>query len=154
MTTKHRSHLTPSRPHSFAWHIAERDQGQIVEVAYGIDGEGFVWRRRTDRSERSVTYARALDAPSVSWEPWYGAPSGVRWTDPEPAPRAFRVENTALGISFGVYRAPTKAEAIRRMQSDAGFPEVELPDDVGKNIVAIEVDVPDDDDGDAEGWDY
>jgi hypothetical protein len=60
-----------------SWHIPPACQGQIVEVAYGIDSEyEVVVRRITDRSDNSVQYAKApIDAlPALldrwDFEPW------------------------------------------------------------------------------------
>lgn len=58
------------------WHVAPEDQGQAVEVAYAADSEdGLIWRRTTDRSDGTVSYARA-DAYLLAegaYQPWNGA---------------------------------------------------------------------------------
>ena len=67
------------------WHIPPACQGQIVEVAYGSDGESF-YRRTTNRSDRSVTYAAAdvadcgCDDECDHWSPWNREPSAYEWT--------------------------------------------------------------------------
>jgi hypothetical protein len=66
------------------WHVPPEQQGQIVEVAYGIDQEGDPWRRRTDRScptSDGVTYEQGAWGAmgEWTWEPWNGTPQGVEW---------------------------------------------------------------------------
>lgn len=60
---------------SLTWHVAPEDQGQMVEVAYATDRECYVYRRTTDRSDRSVAYERADIEAVVEFAPWNTRPS-------------------------------------------------------------------------------
>lgn len=64
------------------WHIAPEDQGQIVEVAYAIEGElERILRRTTNRSDASITLAIAhLADLEGDFEPWNGADNLRRLT--------------------------------------------------------------------------
>lgn len=67
------------------WIVPGSCQGQMVEVAYGDDRAGTVFRRVTDRSDRSVAYSYAdaadcgCEAECNCWEPWNREPSGYDW---------------------------------------------------------------------------
>ena len=68
-----------------AWAVPPRCQGQIVEVAYALDGESRIaWRRTFDSSDRTSRYAYAdvtgLDLASV-WDPHNRTPDGIDWID-------------------------------------------------------------------------
>lgn len=63
---------------ALAFHAPPASQGQIVEVAYALDGDRIV-RRVTDRSDRSVTYATAPNPGDV--EPWNEGPGALDWTE-------------------------------------------------------------------------
>lgn len=63
------------------WHVAPRDQGQTVEIAYAIDGENqTAVRRVTDRSRdvedrrRVLYYVAPLTSMRGEWQPWNEAP--------------------------------------------------------------------------------
>lgn len=59
------------------WDVPSENQGQIVEVAYGLDPDAeLIVRRTTDRSDGSVKY-QAFEFPSREWEwdPWNRAPA-------------------------------------------------------------------------------
>lgn len=67
------------------WIVPPACRGQIVEVAYGDSRDGVLWRRVTDRSDRSVSYARA-DATDCGcagecdcWDPANVEPSAYDW---------------------------------------------------------------------------
>lgn len=64
------------------WTIAPEDQGQAIEVAYGIDSETQTMVRRTrDLSAPAPVTPRYqfADAPE-SWEPWNAAPESAAWS--------------------------------------------------------------------------
>lgn len=68
---------TQAIPVVSTWHVPPACQGQMVEIAYGIDDDGYPWRRTTDLSDRSVSY-QALDEAQLSddsWQPWNREPS-------------------------------------------------------------------------------
>lgn len=74
------------------FHVPPRNQGQIVEVAYGADSAGLVFRRTLDRSDGSTRYAVAdsadcgCDSECSCFEPWNGEPSGFDWVSIEEPP--------------------------------------------------------------------
>ena len=57
-------------------YVLPQDQGQTVEVSYGIGG-GYAWRRILDRSDREETWYRC---PSDL------LPEGYDWDDESMAP--------------------------------------------------------------------
>lgn len=59
--------------------VPPENQGQAVEVAYTNVGEGYVLRRRIDRSDLSVAYAIARCLRSDEGDYWNGAPKNKRW---------------------------------------------------------------------------
>lgn len=62
------------------WIVPGVCQGQIIEVAYGSDCECYYWRRSTDRSDGSVSYARCHLEDLDEWEPWnFEPPDGDHW---------------------------------------------------------------------------
>lgn len=61
-----------------AYHVAPRDQGQIVEVAWASGGEDGVVERITDRSDQSVCYRlHPWLVADRHFDPWNGSPEGV-----------------------------------------------------------------------------
>ncbi len=67
------------------WHVPPACQGQMVEVAYGGDRAGTLYRRTKNRGDLSVRYERA-DASSCGceeecdcWQPWNNEPLGYDW---------------------------------------------------------------------------
>ena len=71
------------------WHVPLACQGQIVEVAYGIDGETqTAVRRTTDRSDGSVAYEEAdvSHLEEVEWDPANGRLGDISDEDWDVAP--------------------------------------------------------------------
>jgi hypothetical protein len=62
----------------FRFNVAPSDQGQIVEVAYGMWVD-MVYRRVTDRGDRTVTYAVSKALAGDDGDYWNGAPLNRRW---------------------------------------------------------------------------
>lgn len=67
------------------FHVAPRDQGQMVEVAYGLWVHGcggcMLVRRTTDRSTGEVEYATAAAREDEEGDFWNGAPvPASEWT--------------------------------------------------------------------------
>jgi hypothetical protein len=69
--------MTRKALEAMTWHVMARDQGQIVEVAYAADCDGF-YRRMHDRSQgmANISYDYAAWDDDVgegdSFEPWNG----------------------------------------------------------------------------------
>ena len=60
------------------YRVAQRDQGQIVEIAYGWDMEtGELIERITDRSDGEVTTRVVELADGATWDGW-GRPDLTR----------------------------------------------------------------------------
>lgn len=61
------------------WHTPGRNQGQTIDVAYGVDDDGNRWERTHDRADGSTTY-RSLGHASDggTWEPWQTVPACAR----------------------------------------------------------------------------
>ena len=61
---------------TLTYHVAQEDQGQMIEIAYAADEESErVIRRTTDRSTGAVTYEGApADMLVGDFAPWNGAP--------------------------------------------------------------------------------
>lgn len=65
------------------WIVPPACQGQIVEVAYAAPGDGYGYRRTTDRSDRSVTHEKvdfdSLDMTeeefATAWDPANAEPT-------------------------------------------------------------------------------
>lgn len=73
------------------WHIPPELQGQTVEVSYGSTGDGRLWRRIHDRTDRSTVYdvADAGDCGCPGechcFEPWNREPANYGWVEcPQP----------------------------------------------------------------------
>lgn len=64
------------------FHIPPEYQGQIVERAYALF-DGCVYRRTTDRSDKSVTYEVTYASDDDQGDYWNGAPAISRddWDD-------------------------------------------------------------------------
>ena len=60
------------------YHIAPKDQGQIVEVAYASVGD-YVIRRILDRSDRSVAYSISRRRVADEGDYWNAPPRNRRW---------------------------------------------------------------------------
>lgn len=83
------------------FHVPPQNQGQIVEVAYGSDCAGLVFRRTVDRSDGSTSYAVAdsadcgCDSGCSCFEPWNSEPLGFDWVSieepPEPVEYTFSI---------------------------------------------------------------
>lgn len=56
-----------------SWHVPPECQGQIVERAYAIDGDSL-YRRISDRSDRSERYEVREIGPAEEPEPWNREP--------------------------------------------------------------------------------
>jgi hypothetical protein len=67
------------------WIVPPECQGQIVEVAYATSCDGLLWRRVTDRSDRSVTYEVAsadscgCEKECACFSPQNAEPCGFDW---------------------------------------------------------------------------
>lgn len=55
-----------------AFSVLPVDQGQMVEVAYAVEGESEVLVRRTRYSDSDVTYECAPLSGEGAFEPWNG----------------------------------------------------------------------------------
>lgn len=68
------------------WTVPPACQGQMVEVAYGDDRSDTLYRRVTDRSDRSVAYATAdaadcgCEGECDCWDPANVEPTAYEWT--------------------------------------------------------------------------
>lgn len=73
-------------------HIPPECQGQMVELSYGGDGSGLLFRRAVDRSDREERWFRAAadecghEGECGCFEPWNKEPTAYAWT-PCSAPR-------------------------------------------------------------------
>lgn len=69
------------------WHVPPARQGQTVEIAYGTDDSGRGYRRRTDRSDGSVSYAWCdlsdcgCESECDHWDPANTVPSAYQWSE-------------------------------------------------------------------------
>lgn len=75
---------TPAQPPSVRlgidhWHIPPERLGQIVEVSYACDEDGYPVCRTEDRATRAVTYQRATELARDDYEPWNEEPGGYVW---------------------------------------------------------------------------
>lgn len=61
------------------YHVAPKNQGQIIEVAFAATGDGRVLRRITDRSDRTVRYAIADMHRDDAGDYWQTVPRNRRW---------------------------------------------------------------------------
>lgn len=64
-----------------SWIVPPACAGQIVEVAYGSDYDGLLYRRITDRSDGSIGYAVADADDVATWDPANEEPSDIEWTE-------------------------------------------------------------------------
>jgi hypothetical protein len=79
------------RSRATAWIVPPKCQGQIVEVAYAYDSDadGVVFRRVSDRSDGTTTYAVAslddcgCDGECACFDPINSEPDGFDWTEIE-----------------------------------------------------------------------
>jgi hypothetical protein len=60
------------------WYVSPKNQGQIVEYAYAVC-DAWVYRRITDRSDGSVTYAQSRALSDDRCDYWQSAPKNKRW---------------------------------------------------------------------------
>ena len=74
-------------PEVQSWIVPPECQGQIVEVAYGSQCDGTYYRRTSDRSDGSVTYAVAdasdcgCDRECECFDPTNREPKAFVWTE-------------------------------------------------------------------------
>lgn len=61
------------------WHVPPECQGQIVEVSYACDEDGYPICRTQDRGDRSIKYQRASEVARDDYEPWNKEPGGYVW---------------------------------------------------------------------------
>jgi hypothetical protein len=64
-------------------HIPPCCSGQIIEVSYGCDCNGNVFKRVLDRSDGTVDWYTSSNDYEYSehdcWEPWNAIPTGYHW---------------------------------------------------------------------------
>jgi hypothetical protein len=69
------------------WIVPPECQGQIVEVSYASSCDGFYWRKTEDKSNRTVSYARANASDCGCFgechcfEPWNSEPMAFDWKE-------------------------------------------------------------------------
>lgn len=64
---------------SMTFHVAPRDQGQIVEVAYAATEDGRVIRCRYDRSDGTTEYHVSTMLRDDKGDYWDAPPANRRW---------------------------------------------------------------------------